>query len=259
MTALAYRVPLARRQLLARRGRSIAGVIGIALALLLVLALKAIFAGLETRMTAYIDHSGADVIVAQEGVTSMHMTQSALPAETATAVVGVPGVAAATGIVYSSGFAESADGSGVVAVVGGGPLPALVAGRRPRAAEVVIDRALAERLKVGVGGRVRVLGADLRVAGEVEGTAAINGSYAFVTRATLAGLGADNLSYILVRARRGVDAAALARRIDARLPVTASTRTTFAASERQLVGDMSTDIVRGMIIVGFVIGVAVAG
>jgi putative ABC transport system permease protein len=40
--------------------------------------------------------------------------------------------------------------------------------------------------------------------------------------------------------------------------VTASTREVFAASERRVVGDMSTDIVRAMILVGFVIGVAVA-
>ncbi len=43
--ALAANVPLVRRQLLAKRGRTVAGVIGIAVALLLVLALKAIFAG----------------------------------------------------------------------------------------------------------------------------------------------------------------------------------------------------------------------
>ena len=41
--------------------------------------------------------------------------------------------------------------------------------------------------------------------------------------------------------------------------VTASTREEFARSERRVVGDMSTDIVRAMILVGFVIGVAVAG
>ena len=39
-------VPVARRQLLARPGRALAGVAGIAAALLLVLALKAIFAGM---------------------------------------------------------------------------------------------------------------------------------------------------------------------------------------------------------------------
>ena len=48
----AMSVPVARRQLLARKGRTFAGLAGIALALLLVLALKAIFAGMEQRLTA---------------------------------------------------------------------------------------------------------------------------------------------------------------------------------------------------------------
>ena len=79
-------VPVARRQLFVRKGRTIAGIAGIATALLLVLALKAIFAGMEARLTAYIDSSGADVIVAQRGVRSMHMTESALPERSSQAI-----------------------------------------------------------------------------------------------------------------------------------------------------------------------------
>jgi putative ABC transport system permease protein len=255
-------VPIARRQLQAKRGRTLAGVAGIAVALLLILALKAIFAGMEQRLTAYIDATGADVIVAQEGVETMHMTQSALPLSAAAAVARVLGVAAAEPIIYKGAFVESVgDKSGIVAVVGGGPMPRLVTGRAPRARAIVVDEALADRLGIGVGARVRVLGASLRVSGEVSGTAAISGSFAFVTRPTLARiLRAANVdSYLLVRADPGVDASALARRIEARVPsLTASTRPDFAASERAVVGDMSTDIVRAMIFVGFVIGVAVA-
>ena len=112
MTTVVWNVPVARRQLLARRGRVLGGVIGIALALLLVLALKAIFAGLETRMTAYIDGSGADVIVAQQGIASMHMTESALPQAAVLAIRRVPGVASASGILYKSGYVEAGDKSG---------------------------------------------------------------------------------------------------------------------------------------------------
>ena len=257
-------VPLARRQLLARRGRSVAGVAGIAVALLLVLALKAIFAGMEQRLTAYIDHSGADVIVAQQGVATMHMTQSALPAATVAAIARVPGVASAEGIIYLGAFVESGPNgkSGIVALVGGGPVPNLVEGRRPQAGEIALDRALASKLGLGSGETVRVLGTPLRVSGEIEGTAAISGSFAFVARETLERMlrSPDVVSYVIVRARRGTDASALAARIERRLPrVTATTRRGFAASERRVVGDMSTDIVRGMILVGFVIGVAVAG
>jgi putative ABC transport system permease protein len=261
--ALAENVPLARRLLLAKRGRTLAGVVGIAVALLLVLALKAIFAGMEGRLTAYIDGSGADVIVAQQGVQTMHMTQSALPASAVATVAHVPGVASATGIVYKGAFVESVgDKSGIVAVVGGGPVPNLASGRVPREGEIVLDRALAEKLAVARGDTVRLLGAPLLISGEVTGTAAISGSFAFVARDTLQAMlhAPGVVSYVLVRATPGVAATELARRIEQREPrVTASTRASFAASERSVVGDMSTDIVRGMILVGFVIGVSVAG
>jgi hypothetical protein len=159
--AFARSVPIARRQLGAKRGRTLAGIAGIGVALLLILALKAIFAGMETRLTAYIDSTGADVIVAQAGVETMHMTQSALPATAAAAVRGVVGVRTTEAILYKSAFVESrGDRSGIVAVVGGGPIPRLVAGRAPAAGEIVVDRALSDRLAVEVGDRVRVLGAS---------------------------------------------------------------------------------------------------
>jgi len=109
---------------------------------------------------------------------------------------------------------------------------------------------------------VRAFGHNFRVAGEVSGFALITNSFAFVRRHDLARTlrSVGIVSYVLVTARRGLSADQLARRIDGTVPgVTATTRQAFARSERRLVGDMSTDIVRAMIVVGFVIGVAVAG
>jgi putative ABC transport system permease protein len=107
-----------------------------------------------------------------------------------------------------------------------------------------------------------VLGVPLVVSGEVEGTAAISGSFAFVARSELERLlrVPGVASYILVRSAPGVAADELAQRINRSVAeVTATTREGFVASEQSVLGDMATDIVRGMILVGFVIGVAVAG
>ena len=258
-------VPLARRQLLFRKGRALAGVAGIAAALLLVLALNAIFAGINDRLTAYIDRSGADVIVAQRGVDTMHMTQSALPEQVVAALAAVPGVAEAKPILYVQAMIERGDERGIAYLIGddsgGAPLP-IVAGRRPRAEEIVLERTLAERLGAPPASRVRALGRSFRVSGEVEGLASILNSVAFVRRQNLASaLGSVGVvSYVLVRAEPGVGGGDLAARIEESVPsVTASTRAAFARSERRVVGDMTTDIVRAMILVGFVIGVAVAG
>ncbi|MEP7335815.1 MAG: ABC transporter permease [Actinomycetota bacterium] len=258
-------VPLARRQLLARKGRTLAGLAGIAVALLLVLALKAILAGMEGRLTGYIDRSGADVIVAQEGVRTMHMTQSVLPLRTATAIAAVAGVARATPIVYVPTMLERGEKRSLVYLIGEDPaaltLP-LVSGRRARAGEIVVDEALASLIGALPGTTVMSLGRRFRVVGQIAGTSSIASSIALADRRDLSDLlrSEGSVNYVLVRAREGVAADELARRIEQAVPVvTASTRAQFSRSERRLVGDMSTDIVRSMILVGFVIGVAVAG
>ncbi len=258
-------VPLARRQLLARKGRTLAGLAGIAVALLLVIALNAILAGMEGRLTSYIDRSGADVVVAQDGVRTMHMTQSVLPERTARAIAAVPGVARATPVVYVPTMLERGEKRSLVYLIGEDPaaktLP-LVSGRRARAGEIVLDEALATLIGARPGTTVTSLGRRFRVVGQIAGTSSIASSIALADRHDLSGLlrSEGSVNYVFVRARESVAAGELTRRIKHAIPsVTASTRAEFSRSEHRLVGDMSTDIVRSMILVGFVIGVAVAG
>jgi putative ABC transport system permease protein len=258
-------VPVATRQLLFRKGRTLGGLVGIAAALLRVLALKAIFAGMEDRLTAYIEGSGADVIVAQRGVQTMHMTQSALPERAVTVVGAVPGVARATPILYVPATIQRGPKRGLAYLIGdetGGMTMKLSRGRPAGRDGIVLDRGLADQLGAPVGSSVRAFGHRFQVTGEVTGFTLLTNSFAFVRRKDLGRtLRSPNVvSYILVMAKPGLAAEEVARRIEASVPeVTASTRQVFAASERRVVGDMSTDVVRAMILVGFVIGVAVAG
>ena len=69
---------LAWRNLLQSRTQFILGVGGVALALLLMLSLDALLAGSEEDLVAYIEQSGADIFVAQEGVKNMHMAASTI-------------------------------------------------------------------------------------------------------------------------------------------------------------------------------------
>ena len=258
-------VPVARRQLLARKGRTLAGLAGIALALLLVLALKALLAGAEQRLTGYIDRGGADVVVAQQGVRTMHMTQSVLPGELVAAIAAVPGVARATPVVYVPTMLERGDERSLVYLIGedrtARTIP-LASGRRAGAGEIVVDEALAGRIGARAGATVTSLGRSFRVVGQIAGTSSIASSIALTERRDLARLlrSGNSVNYVFVQARSGSSAGELATRIELAAPgVTASTRSEFSRSERRLVGDMSTDIVRSMIFVGFLIGVAVTG
>jgi len=70
---------LAARNLIENKTRLLISVGGVGLAITLVLFFAAVFAGAQGRLTAYIDGAGADVWVSQQGVRTMHMSESALP------------------------------------------------------------------------------------------------------------------------------------------------------------------------------------
>jgi putative ABC transport system permease protein len=258
------RVPIVRRQLLAHPGRSLAGLAGIAAALLLIIALQAIFAGMQARLTAYIDRSGADIVVAQSGVDTMHMTESTLPGATTDAVAAVPGVARVVPVLYAAATLERGPAQAFVYLIAErtpSPAQRLVSGVRPGAGELVIDRGVAGALDAWIGDEVEVMGARFRISGEVDGTASVVSSVSFVSWADLARiLGTQrSLTYLLTYLGPGADPAVVRERIEQAAPwSTATRRADFASAERRVVGDMSTDIVRAMIIAGFVIGVAVA-
>ena len=258
--------PVARRQLLAKRGRTLAGIAGIAVALLLVLALKAIFAGMEERLTAYIDGSGADVIVAQQGCADdahdpVGATRAAVVAIAATSRRGIRGAASSTGRLRRERRRQARHRRYLSAAA---PVPNLAEGRVPRAGEIVLDRALGREARLSraatpCGRSAR----SFRVSGEVDGHAASPARSPSSRADTLAGMlqAPGVVSYVssapgpeslrLELARRDRAARATRDGLD--------TRELRRAPSGSVVGDMSTDIVRGMILVGFVIGVAVAG
>ena len=259
-------VPIARRNLTGQRARFLMSVGGVGLALLLVLALNAVFAGVTRQVTAYIDHSGADAIVSQRGVTTMHMSNSALPLTTLERARRLPEVASVAPILYRSVVLKTAKGQAYTYLIGfqtgGGPWGKVEGVRKPLPGGVVLDRQIVKRLGVGLGDRVTVAGRSLRISGLMSGTTSIVSSVSFLDFATFAhAAGATgSASYLLARARPGVSPAQLASALQRALPeTTVQTRAQFASAERHTVGDMSTSLISGLTLVGFIIGVAVAG
>ena len=256
-------VPLARRNLLRQRMRLALSVAGVGLALLLVLALDSIYGGVLRQVTAYPDNLDAPVVVSQRGVRTMHMATSAIPGSVVARLREDPNVERAEPILYVSvviGRARSAFAYLIGYRGAGGPWKMAEGRRRPGPGEIVVDERTAKRLGVGVGDRVEALGHELRIAGLASGTANVVASVAFVDldafrRAARAG---DRASYVLVWPRGGADPGEAAESIERSYPVTAQTRERFSAEERSIVSDMSTGLIRGMLAIGFVVGVAVA-
>jgi putative ABC transport system permease protein len=258
---------LAVRNLSQSRVRLVISVGGVALALLLLLALDAVVAGMQRQLTAYIEHAGADVWVAQDGVRTMHMSASAIPLSKRSQVRAVPGVVSVTPLLYAGGMVVIEDHRHLAYIIGlprdaliGRPWGLIAGTDMPAAGQAVIDATVAEAAGIGLGDTVEIFGEELTVAGLAEGTANLVNSIAFISRADFARLrGADqNASFLLVTTVPGASAADVATRIEATVDdVTAQSRAAFASQERQIVTDMTTDVLAIMNTVGVLIGLAV--
>jgi putative ABC transport system permease protein len=259
------RVPVGRRFLLAERRRATLTVLGVAASLLLVLLLGGIFAGAIERVTFYIRTSGASVFLSQAGVRTMHMSSSALPADTVARLGSVRGVEWVSPIGLASGSVAGPRGRQLTYLIGydptgghGGPAT-LAAGRAPRAGEAVLDEQAADTLGVRLGDTVTVLGAPLRVVGLSAGGSSITNTTVFTAAGDFARIrGGAPVSYVLVGAQRGLTPDLLARRVRAALPgTTVQTREQFTASEARIVTDMSANLLRLMSSIGLLIALAV--
>ncbi len=261
-------IRLGFRNLFQNRTRLIISVGGVALSLLLILVLDAVVTGVQTQVTSFIDNSNADIIVSQENVRNLHMAYSAIPASYETRVRNVAGVASVTPIHYLTNLVEVGEISNLAYVIGlprevdaGGPWR-IVAGKvLPSDGEAIIDRGVAVNSGVGIGDAVKILGEEFKIAGLSEGTATVSGgSVAFIAEKDFVRTRKDtgSTSFLFVRVKPNVSPALVAAQIETRVEkATAQTRQEFAERERQVVNDMSTDIVTIMNLVGFLIGIAV--
>ncbi len=260
---------LAVKNLFQSPARLIVSTGGIALALLLILALDAILAGSERRLTAYIDKAGADIFVAQEGVRNMHMASSSLPKNLVESVASVEGVAGVSSILYITNVIDVGDQQYLAYIIGVEPdAPIgqawdLAEGRAdPRAGEIVIDQTVASSSNLNIGDSVDVLGQSFEIVGLAKGTASIINSVAFINLEDFfAQRGTDQvISYLLVKISEGESASEVAARIEREVSdVTAVPRSEFSSEEASIIQDMGADIITLMNSIGFLIGLAVTG
>ena len=167
---------LAVANLIQNKTRLLISVGGLALALTLVLFFGAIFSGAQGRLTAYIDNAGADVWVSQEGVRTMHLSESALPVSVVEQVSAVPGVEQAVPILYTEGMIQANDKERIAYVFGvppdapmGGPWHIVEGASAPGPGQIIIDHAIASQMGVRVGDQVTAVGQQMTVVGLTSG------------------------------------------------------------------------------------------
>ncbi len=257
---------LAWRNLAQSRIQFVLGVGGVALALLLMLALDALLAGSEEDLVAYIIQSDADVFVAQEGVKNMHMAASAITLRDLRLASHAEGVASASPILYTTSVIETPGADVLSYIIGfdpaeplGGP-QAVVAGTTDiKTGEVIIDEAVARSQGLDLGDEVDIMGESFTIVGLTQGLTNIINSVTFIHLEDFEALRpGEAVSYALLRIEPGQNPKQVARAINARNDdVLALTQADFAREEKQIIKDMSVEVLNIMNLSGLLIGLAV--
>jgi putative ABC transport system permease protein len=257
---------LAWRNLSQSRTQFIMGVGGVALALLLMLALDALLAGSEEDLVAYILQSEADIFVAQEGVKNMHMAASAITLRDMRLASHADGVASASPILYTTTVVETSRADVLSYLIGfdpteplGGPQTVIAGTTRLGRDEAIIDEAVARSQGLDLGDEVEILGETFTVVGLTKGFTNIINSVTFIHLEDFKVLrGGEAVSYALLKVEPGHDPAQVAANIMARnQDVTALTQAEFSGEEKQIIKDMSVEVLNIMNLSGLLIGLAV--
>ena len=259
-------VPVARRQLVAERGKLVLAIVGVALSVALVGLLLGLRAGIAKQVTRYEDQSGAEVYVGGRGARDLVVTDSVVPARLAGRIQAlVPGSEAAP---MTAGLEMLTLHGRKQATLVVGFEPGRLGrpwhmheGRPPqRSGEIAVDRVLGRAHGIGLGDRIAIRGKPLRVVGVTDKTSAWMTPLLFITRAQANALNhrADVASYVLVRGPG--TPSALAARLRERLPgVTVLTRDQVAANDRQLMTSAFNAMLLVMVSVGLGVGALVIG
>jgi putative ABC transport system permease protein len=179
-------VPLARRNLLAEPRRLAAGVAGIGLALMLILLLGGLWAGIRAQSVQYVDATGATLWILPPDTRTLFAEGTQLPTSILEAVRATPGVAWAAPALGQYAILDLHDTKAAAVLVGSEPGQpggawALARGRAPTGDdEVAIDRVLADEHRLGLGNRLTVADRSYRVVGITRHAAFMTG-YVFAT------------------------------------------------------------------------------
>lgn len=198
---------------------------GVALAMMLIILLNGFLAGIYAQVTAYLDNTPAQLVIAQDGVTNLLSATSILPSGTDDQVRGIPGIAQVTPIVSQFVIFDLHDEKVVAYMVGyehkqgGGPWQ-MKDGRIPTADdEVVLDWVMAANHDITIGDTIDILDETFTVVGLSDGTNSWMASFFFVDKraAERLLLAPGATSFVLLTLERDVEITAVTDRLNRRL------------------------------------------
>ncbi len=229
-------LPVARRMITREKGRFAITALGVGMIVMLILLLFGMSEGVRTEANGYVRDRPVDLWLCQKNCTNLIRSSSLVDGMLEASIRAHPAVVGITPLLRLIGTSRIAGRRATFFVLGFDPTapearPTIVAGTAAlRPHEMVVDRALAAKYRIGLGDSIAVQGRWFTVRGISEGTNAVITQFAFVPMGDaerLLGFGGI-VSYWLVRLRPGSSAAAVAADLAARHPeLSAFTRREF--------------------------------
>jgi putative ABC transport system permease protein len=259
---------LAFRNLWQQKFRLALSIGGVALAMMLIILLDGFLTGIYVQVTAYLDNTPADLIIAQDGVTNLLGVTSLLPANAEDQVRGVPGVAQVMPIVSQFVIFDLHEEKVVAYMVGydpeqgGGPWQ-LQDGRFPTDDdEVVLDWAMAANHGFALGDAIEILDETFTVVGLSDGTNSWMASFFFVDKraAERLLLAPGATSFLFLKLEPDAERTAVTDRLRRRLrdveilPVTA-----VKQNDLDLLVKVFAAPLQMMVTIAFAVGTAILG
>ena len=259
-------VPIARRNLFAEKGRFVVSVGGVALAILLILIVLALYRGFS-RSGQTITELPGQVWVVQQGTIDPFHSVSVIQTSQLSPLATLPGVALVTPVLARKMSFESPNGQQSVYLMAldvSADLPIDAQVRLaflPAAGEVSIDQVLARKAGLGKGDIVKFGRQSVRV-GAVRPGGESFAQFAFLSPADArAAFGvAGIVTYAVLSLEPGAVPEEVALAVAPAMPgLVGFTSKQFAESVRKEIDDTFLPIIAILMTVGFVVGAAVVG
>jgi putative ABC transport system permease protein len=257
-----------RKNLLSEPTRLAISVGGVALSVLLITFLLALFRGWNEKVGSFVENVDADIWIAREGTTSFLAASSILPVERAGQLSTLPAVERWSPLIVRP-MTATKDGTEMdVQLVGydpqsaiGGPVRMKEGKGVPGPGEVIVDEALSHRYGVDIGDRIAGGGRDWTVVGKSSGGDFVFSQTIFVALdEAQEALEMDGLAtFFVLQLRDPSQREQVALTIESAQPgISAIATDDFAAATRDRILGEVLPMLMVILILAFIVGLVVA-
>lgn len=261
------RVSVARRNLFSDPTRLAISVGGVAVAILLIIVLLAVYTGSLRQMSAYVDNVDADLWVAQSGSPDMLHSFSVVPESMIGELSKIDGVSTVWPLTSRTTLVDIGEQKNSLILVGyqpggaGGPWEMSEGKSEPGPGGIVVDRVTMKTNDLELSDTIVADGQQYEIVGVSEDTTIMVAQYAFVDiEQARKALGPNRINFILVNVDDPAVRDRVGQEIQAGYPEqTVFTREQFSSNNAAVIREGILPVLAVVVVIAFIIGVAIVG